>query len=79
MNEAPEMPGRRKKHQIYRCFLLRCRLVVGAAGTDDSSPRWRFTVQEAGDGGTGHTFASLSDVEAYLETELGLPGEDRLR
>lgn len=57
--------------QIYRCFLVRCRL----EGTDaDGRPAWRFTVQRAGADMPRHSFTSLQDVAACLEAELRFSG-----
>ena len=56
------------KRQPYRCFLVRCRLEEGAG--PDREPAWRFTVEQAGDGGARRSFASLRDVTAHLEAEL---------
>jgi hypothetical protein len=36
---------------------------------------WRFTVQEADRATPRRCFAALNDVEAYLEAELGQPGQ----
>ncbi len=72
---ASERPARAgKERQVYRCFLLRCRLVPGAStAADDSTgptPGWRFTVEEAGRDAERRSFACLGDLEAYLEAEL---------
>ncbi len=68
---SPARP--RKKTQPYRCFRLRCWREEGAA--PDDQPGWRFSVQEARDGAFRRCFASLQDVEAYLEAEIGASGE----
>jgi hypothetical protein len=64
----------RQQGQIYRCFLVRCRLVPGASpAAGDSAgpvPGWRFMVEEAGRGAERRSFACLEDFEAYLEAEL---------
>ncbi len=63
-----------KERQVYRCFLLRCRLVPEpSTAADDSTeptPRWRFMVEEAGRVAERRSFACLGDLEAYLEAEL---------
>jgi hypothetical protein len=63
----------RKKRQVYRCFLVRCRLEEGAV--PDTEPAWRFSVQEAGPDAARRSFACLKDVEAYLEAQLGSSGK----
>jgi hypothetical protein len=66
---AAESPAEfRKKRQVYRCFLLRCRLEEGAG--PGGEPAWRFTVEQAGDSGARRSFASIRDVAAHLEAEL---------
>ncbi len=67
----------RMKSGAYRCFLIRCRLEgegPGQAGRpDDDGPGrlgWRFTVEEVGPDAARRSFASLNDVEAYLEAAL---------
>jgi hypothetical protein len=73
--KAGQNPAKsRKERQPYRCFLLRCRLVPGAATASRDSaeraPGWRFTVEEAGRAAERRSFACLRDFEAYLEAEL---------
>ena len=60
--------GNHNLGQVYRCFLVRCRLEEGAGRNREAS--WRFTVQEPGTHATRHSFACLKHVEAYLEAEL---------
>jgi hypothetical protein len=56
--------GTRGKAEIYRCFLVRCRL------EGDGRPAWRFTVQQAGAGGARHSFTCFDDVAAHMQAEL---------
>jgi hypothetical protein len=74
MGAAQDPARSRKQRQIYRCFLLRCRLAPeGSSAVGDSAgpaPGWRFTVQEAGRDGERRSFACLKDLETYLEAEL---------
>jgi len=61
------------KAEIYRCFLVRCRL------EGNGSPAWRFTVQQAGEGGARHSFTCFDDVAAHMRAELascGAPAGD---
>ncbi len=58
----------RKLRRPYRCFLVRCWLEEGAGAAGERA--WRFTVQEARDGGYRRSFNCMKDVEAFLEAEL---------
>jgi hypothetical protein len=60
--------GTRGKAEIYRCFLVRCRL------QGDAPPVWRFTVQQAGVGGARGSFTSFDDVATYMQAELASCG-----
>ncbi len=55
----------RAKRETYLCILLRCRL-----GEDGGRPAWRFTVQQVGNGVPRRSFASFSDLVAYVDVEL---------
>ncbi len=57
-----------RRRRPYRCFLVRCWFEEGDAAA--AQPAWRFTVQEARDGGVRRPFNCLGDVQAYLEAEL---------
>jgi hypothetical protein len=59
---------RRRERQVYRCFLVRCRLEDGAGPAGE--PVWRFTVQQAGPDAARRSFACLHDVAAHVEAEL---------
>ena len=66
--------GNRNLGQVYRCFLVRCRLEERAGL--DREPRWRFTVEQAGPGATRRSFACLADLVSYLEAEVEACGKD---
>src|SRR5512134_3833037 len=53
--------------QVYRCFLVRCRLEGTGPGGE---PAWRFTVQQAAPDTPRHSFTCLDDVAAHLQVEL---------
>ena len=74
-----------RKAEIYRCFLVRCRLEgepgptgdppAGPAGVRTACPSaWRFTVQQAGAGGARHSFTCFDDVAAHMRAELASCG-----
>lgn len=68
-----------RKAEIYRCFLVRCRLEGEAGGPPAGTPAWRFTVQQAGAGGARHSFTCFDDVAAHMRAELascGAPAAD---
>lgn len=56
-----------RKAEIYRCFLVRCRLA-------ENGSAWRFTVQQAGGSGARHTFACFDDVATHMRAELASCG-----
>ena len=64
--------GTRGKAEIYRCFLVRCRLEGNSRLT--GQPAWRFTVQQAGAGGARHSFTCFDDVAAHMRAELASCG-----
>ncbi len=74
MKAGNDPANSRKPRQIYRCFLLRCRLAPEASPAAGDcagrGPGWRFTVQEAGRDAERRSFTCLKDLEAYLEAEL---------
>ncbi len=63
-----------RKGQVYRCFLLRCRLEDGAGPAGE--PVWRFTVQQAAPDAVRRSFACLHDVATHVEAELGAGTRD---
>ena len=64
--------GTRGKAEIYRCFLVRCRLAGNSRLT--GQPAWRFTVQQAGAGGARRSFTCFDDVAAHMQAELASCG-----
>lgn len=69
-------PGRA---EIYRCFLVRCRLEGEAGSPPADTSAWRFTVQPAGGSGARHSFTCFDDVVAHMRAELascGAPAAD---
>ena len=65
-DESPTEP--RKKRQVYRCFLVRCRLEEDAV--PGAEPAWRFSVQQVGPDAARRSFTSIHDVAAHIEAEL---------
>jgi hypothetical protein len=59
-------PGPRR--QVYRCFLLRCRLEDGAGPGEEAA--WRFTVERAGESHARRTFSSLEAATTCINDEL---------
>lgn len=59
----------RESRENYRAFLLRCWQELEAGQSGETA--WRFTLVEAGDEAGKRGFASLVELMAYLEDELG--------
>ncbi len=68
MAAAERAGGPTLKPQVYRSFLIRCRLEEGAGPAGE--PAWRFTVQQAEANAPRRSFTSLQAVAAYLEAVL---------
>ena len=60
------------KGEVYRCFLVRCRLEGN--GRPTGLPAWRFTVQQAAAGGARRSFTCFDDVTAHMRAELASCG-----
>jgi len=56
----------------YRAYLLRC--WQEAAAGPGGEPAWRFTLLQAGGGGTQRGFASLEALVMHLRRELVAAG-----
>jgi hypothetical protein len=53
--------------QLYRAFVLRW---WSEASTDEMQAAWRFIMEEVGDQPARHAFVHLSELVAFIETEL---------